>query len=81
MFVSVQFYGVQRQTSQRDEVEVPLLKDYCVKDIVAYLRKQYPHLNLGENDVLVAVNDIVTTMNHPLKANDQITFLPHIGGG
>lgn len=81
MVVSVQFHGVQRALTQSNEIHVPLPEDRRVSDVLIYVKKSYPELELNGNDFLVTVNNKISSINEVLNPNDKITFLPHIGGG
>ena len=81
MVVSVKFYGVHRALTSTREIQVPLQKDACVRDVISYVRGCFPALRLSEKDVLVSVNEKVSHMDQVLMADDKIAFLPHIGGG
>ncbi len=81
MVVSVQFFGAQRALTKTSEIQIPLTKDGRVSDIFIYLMDCYPDLPLNEEGVLVTVNNEAANMNHALKPDDSITFLPHVGGG
>jgi molybdopterin converting factor small subunit len=81
MVVSIQFHGVQRSLIGTHEIQMTLFKHYRVRDLLEYIKACYPDLAINEDDFLVTVNDNVSTVNHILKPNDKIAFLPHIGGG
>jgi molybdopterin converting factor small subunit len=81
MVVSVQFFGIQRELTRKHEIEIPISKDFQVKDVIRYLKHCYPDLALSQEEVLITVNNTVSNLNHILKSRDKITFLPHIGGG
>ncbi len=81
MIVSVNFYGFQRQMARAEQIKVPLSKKTRVNDVVRYIKARYPELALSEDAVTVTVNNHVSTMDQILKANDKISFIPHIGGG
>ena len=81
MVVSVQFFGAQRALTKTSEIQIPLTENGRVSDIFGYIRNYYPDLPLNEAGVLVTVNDKASDMNHVLKPDDNITFLPHVGGG
>jgi molybdopterin converting factor small subunit len=81
MVVSVQFFGVQRALTKTHEIQVPLMENGRVSDVFVYVRDCYPDLLLSEEGVLVTVNNKVADMNHVLNPNDNIAFLPHVGGG
>jgi molybdopterin converting factor small subunit len=79
--VSVQFFGVQRALTQTSEILVPLLKGACVRDVLRYIMKAYPDLQLREEDMVVTVNNCISPISRTLNPNDRVAFLPHIGGG
>ncbi len=81
MIVSVQFHGVQRRLTQIDKIQITVLENECVSDVLSFLKSYYPYLSISEKEVLVTVNNNLSTMNHILSPNDKIAFLPHIGGG
>lgn len=81
MVVSVQFHGVQRALTRTHEIQITFLKPSRVRDLLENIKACYPDLPINEDDFLVTVNDNVSTINHLLKPNDKIAFLPHIGGG
>ncbi len=60
---------------------MPLTEKGRVRDVYVYLMDCYPDLPLNEEDILVTVNNKATNMSHILNPNDNITFLPHVGGG
>jgi len=81
MVVSVNFFGLQRKMTQIDQIQVSLLNGKRVTDLMQYIKKQFPDLLLNEEAVLVTVNNRVSSTKHLLEADDQISFVPHIGGG
>jgi molybdopterin converting factor small subunit len=81
MTVSVSFFGHQRNHIGSDCITVELTPDSRAVDILRYVQRQYPGLNLSENGVLISINDRVCPHDHPLKTDDIVSFLPHIGGG
>jgi molybdopterin converting factor small subunit len=81
MVVSIQFSGGLRTLTRKDEITVRCLDEARVIDVFRYVKSSYPNLLLREADIFVTVNDKITDLNHNLRANDRIGFLPHIGGG
>lgn len=81
MVVSVQFYGVQRARMKTSEIKISLTENGRVRDVFGYLMDCYPDLPLAEEGVLVTVNNKASDMNRTLNPNDNIIFLPHLGGG
>ena len=81
MVVSVNFFGLQRKLTRTDTIQVPLSNKTRVADIFNFVRENYPDLPLSEDTVLITVNNHVSSLDRGLRANDQISFIPHIGGG
>ncbi len=81
MIVSVKFYGAQQAFTSTPQLDLPLSEGGCVRDVFNNVLDRYPKLSLCEEDILVSVNDKLTNMGQSLKPADNISFLPHIGGG
>ena len=81
MVVSVKFYGAQQKMTSTQQLEVPISEGECVKDIYDNIRDRYPDLMLNKQDMTISVNNKIADMNQVLKADDKVSFLPHIGGG
>jgi len=81
MVVSIHFHGLQRKVTRAEEIQVPYRKSMRVTDVLKTVQERYPDLALSRESFLVTVNDRVARMDRILKANDRISFLPHIGGG
>ncbi len=81
MIVSVQFFGTQRALTKARELQVTVPEKGSVRDVYVYLMDHYPDLPLKEEDMLVTVNNKASNMSHILNPNDNITFLPPVGGG
>jgi len=81
MSVAVQFYGVQKALTKTHELRVPIQKGRKVRDVLNYLSECYPDLVIREDDVVITVNNRISSMDRTLKPDDRVSFLPHIGGG
>jgi len=81
MVVSVSFFGLQRQLARTDKIQVSLMDKKNVGDVLRFVLESYPDLPLNEENVLVTVNDRVVPLDRNLRADDKISFIPHIGGG
>ena len=82
MIVSVNFFGLQRKLARTDRVRVPLSNQMqIVADLFSYIRKKYPELYLRKEMVLVTVNNHASSLDQRLRVNDEVSFIPHIGGG
>lgn len=81
MVVSVKFFGLQRKLTRKERIKVPVSKITRVTDVLCYLEQQYPEMPLGEDTVLVTVNNQISSRDQILEENDHIALIPHIGGG
>ena len=82
MFVSISFLGLQRRLLNTEKIKIRLSEQIeRVSDLFDYLNDRYPELSLNSEDVLVTVNNLESSLDHKLTANDEIMFMPHIGGG
>ena len=81
MVISVNFHGLQRMVTQRKEMKVSLSKGTRVDHVLEAVQERFPKLPLQKEDLLITVNDRVSTADHKLKESDKVSLLPHIGGG
>lgn len=81
MVVLIELFGAQRDKAKKDKVSMPITEKTVVRDVLEYLRKLFPDLPLDENLVLTTVNHELVSLDKPLKSNDTVSILPHIGGG
>jgi len=81
MIISVSFFGMQRQLTQTDRVQVPFLNKMRVADVFRHIKENYPELPLHKELVLATVNENVSSLEQRLQPDDEVSFIPHIGGG
>ena len=81
MVVSIEFLGNQRNITQLPCIEMPISEATRLADALAYVKNQYPELELEEGTTLITVNNEMATLDKLLKANDKILFMPYIHGG
>ncbi len=81
MVISVNFHGQQRMVTQTGEVEIFLSNGNRVDQALTAVLEQFPQLPLQMEDLLITVNDKVSTLDQQLKEKDKISLMPHIGGG
>ncbi len=81
MVVSIDFCGIQRSLTGTKSIEMPIVAHTKVTDAYDYLKRQFPDLPLDEDMLLITVNQEISTMDSALASDDNISFLPHIGGG
>jgi len=81
VYVSVTFLGLQRAQAQTDRIQVPLSRETRVADLLSYIKECYPNLPFPDDGILVAVNNKLSSKERVLKNEDDVTFLPFLGGG
>ena len=81
MVVSVSFNGVQRKVTSTDQIQVSVSERTCVNDVLRFILEYYPNILINKDAVLVTINSEISDLDQVLKNNDQICFIPHIGGG
>ena len=82
MKISVNFLGPQRKQLQTDRIRIPLSDGVrVVSDLFGYMAESFPELSIQRDMVLVTVNNRVSGPDQRLRDNDEIAFIPHIGGG
>ena len=82
MFVSISLLGLQRRLTNSDNIKVRISEQVQhISDLFRYLNDKYPGLSLNRESVLVTVNNIESSYDYKLKEDDEVLFMPHIGGG
>lgn len=81
MVVSVSFNGLQRKVTRTDNIQVPVSEKTRVIDVLRYIQGCYPDIPLSGETSLIMVNNKAARLDQRLKANDKVSFMPHIGGG
>jgi molybdopterin converting factor small subunit len=81
MLVTIELFGVQRDITKTNRINMPITEKTMVRDAIDYLSNKYPALSLNEDSILVTVNHELAPQDRLLKPNDVINFLPFIGGG
>jgi len=81
LIISVNFHGPHRVVTRIGEMEISLSDGTCVDHALAAVRERFPALPLQMEDLLITVNDKVSTVDQLLKEKDNISLLPHMGGG
>jgi len=79
--ISVNFHGIQRMVTETDEMQLSLSTGTRVDHVLEAVQERFPKLPLQKEDLLITVNDQVSTTDHLLKESDKVSLLPHIGGG
>jgi len=79
--VTIELFGIHREIAGIDKIKLPVGEKTLVSDALDYVRKKFPAISLKEYSVLITVNHEVASPDRPLKADDTVCILPHIGGG
>jgi sulfur-carrier protein len=78
------FASVREQLSRANEKIDKPDEVTSVRDLIQFIGKrdpQFARLASSENPLLVAVNQTVVGMDHPLSDSDEIAFFPPMTGG
>jgi molybdopterin converting factor small subunit len=81
MFVSVNLNGFQRRVTSMDQIQIPVAEKTRVTDVLSYIRECYPDIPIRIDAVLVTINNEISNLDRVLEHNDQVSFIPHLGGG
>ena len=81
MVVCVSLLGIQKKLANTERIQVPLANKMRVSDVFSYITSNYPELSLTEDMTLVTVNNNVSSLDQSLSHDDEISFIPHVGGG
>lgn len=81
MVVSASFNGLHRRVTSTDQIQVSVSEKTRVTDVLMFIRGCYPDIPINKDAVLVTINNELSNLGQVLKENDQICFIPHIGGG
>jgi molybdopterin converting factor small subunit len=81
MVISIDFCGIQRSHTKTGSIKINLSRPTKVTDVLEYIKIKYPELPIDQSSILATVNHEVATLERELKANDKVSFFPHIGGG
>jgi molybdopterin converting factor small subunit len=79
--VTIELYGAQRAVAGVDSINMPIRKRTAAKDVLRFLRVNFPELDLDDRKLLLVVNHEVALPDRVIKANDTVCLIPHIAGG
>jgi molybdopterin converting factor small subunit len=81
MIVSISFNGLQRKVTSRDQIQVTLSDKTRVTDLLSSVQECYPDIPINRDAIPVFINNKLSNLEQSLEEDDQICFIPHIGGG
>ena len=81
MRITVKLFAAHRQLMGRREVTVEAPDGATVGDVWRALKAQYPALSHLSDTVVAALNRDYAPLDAPVKAGDEIAFIPPVSGG
>lgn len=81
MRITVKLFAAHRQLMGRREVTVEAPDGATVGDVWRALKAQYPQLSHLSDTVVAALNRDYAPLDAPVKAGDEIAFIPPVSGG
>ncbi len=79
MKVNVQYFAMLKESVGKSE-ELVEINPMPILDFYDHLNAKY-QFKLNEKDIRFAVNDHFVDSDYLLKENDDIVFIPPVGGG
>ncbi len=81
MKVQVLFFGQLREILGRGEERVEVAEGARVEDVFAHYGAAHPRLGGFRASTVASVNREFAAWDAPLRANDEVAFLPPVSGG
>jgi molybdopterin converting factor subunit 1 len=81
MKVRVKFFAILRERAGTSEVAKEMAEGSTVADLWRQLQKDYPKLDVPGIRLLYAVNQDYVRVDHQLKDQDEVVFVPPVSGG
>jgi molybdopterin converting factor small subunit len=79
--VTIELLGTQRAVAGIDSINMPIREMTVMKDVLHFLRANFPEMDLDDKKLQLAVNYEIVSPERVLNANDTVCLIPHIGGG
>lgn len=81
MKIRVKFFAILRERAGTSEVAKEIADGSTVADLWRQLQKDYPKLDVPGIRLLYAVNQDYVSVDHKLKDQDEVVFVPPVSGG
>lgn len=81
MNVRLLFFAVLRDITGASEHELTLVDGATPRQVWSVLRTKYPKLAGYAEPPLIAINEEYATADTPLRAGDELAFIPPVAGG
>lgn len=80
MKIKILFFGIARDISGKDSIEITMNESLTIEDLKNVLKKMYPKFRVI-NDFTLAVNEAYVNQDHVLNNNDIVAIIPPVSGG
>ena len=81
MVIRVLFFGILRDVAGKENESVLMPDGSTVRDVLESYRKTFPAIEKWVPSLAVSVNQEYSPLTTPLKAGDEVAFLPPVSGG
>lgn len=81
MKVRVKFFAILRERAGTAEVAKEIAEGSTVAELWQSLQRDYPKLDVPGIRLLYAVNQNYVGIDHQLRDNDEVVFVPPVSGG
>lgn len=81
MKVRIKFFAILRERAGTSEVAKEIAEGSTVEDLWRQLQRDYPKLDVPGIRLLYAVNQDYVGLDHKLKDQDEVVFVPPVSGG
>ena len=81
MVIRVLFFGVLKDVAGKENESVLMPDGSTVRDVLDSYRKTFPAIEKWLPSLAVSVNQEYSPLATPLKAGDEVAFLPPVSGG
>ena len=79
--IKIKFFAAFREITGQSELDWPVEPGQTPAQVLDGLLIEYPGLSAGSKTALIMVNRRYANRQTPLKAGDEVAFLPPVGGG
>lgn len=81
MKVKVKFFAILRERVGTGEIIKEIQEGSTVGELWKALQQDYPKLAAVKTRLLYAVNQDYVNLDHVLKENDEVVYVPPVSGG
>lgn len=81
MKVRIKLFAILRERAGLSEVSKEIAEGSTVADLWRQLQREHPKLDVPGIRLLYAVNQNYVGLDHKLRDNDEVVFVPPVSGG